>query len=62
MGSRTRVVLVEDNDIFRETLELLLGLRGDIEVVGSVASGARALEVCPQLDPDVASSITGCPG
>ena len=39
--SRDRVVLVEDNQIFRETLELLLGLRGDIEVVGSVESGAR---------------------
>ena len=53
MGSRVRVVLVEDNDVFRETLELLLGLRGDIEVVGSVASGTEAIEACPGLDPDV---------
>src|SRR3954452_18084743 len=30
---RVRVALVEDNDVFRETLELLLGLRGDIDVV-----------------------------
>jgi DNA-binding NarL/FixJ family response regulator len=48
-----RVVLVEDNDVFRETLELLLGLRGDLEVVASVASGQEAIDVCAALDPDV---------
>src|SRR5580765_1023280 len=48
-----RVVLVEDNDVFRETLELLLGLRGDLEVVASVASGHEAVEVCAKLEPDV---------
>ena len=36
-----RVVLVEDNDTFRETLELLFGLRDEVEVVGSVAIGRR---------------------
>jgi DNA-binding NarL/FixJ family response regulator len=48
-----RVVLVEDNDVFRETLELLLGLRGDLEIVASVATGQEAIEVCAELDPDV---------
>ena len=48
-----RVVLVEDNDVFRETLELLLGLRGDIDVVASVATGQEAVEVCAELEPDV---------
>jgi len=47
------VVLVEDNDVFRETLELLLGLRGDIDVVASVATGQEAVEVCAELEPDV---------
>jgi len=47
------VVLVEDNDVFRETLELLLGLRGDIDVVASVATGQEAVEVCARLEPDV---------
>jgi DNA-binding NarL/FixJ family response regulator len=28
-----RLVLVEDNQVFREALELLLGLRSDIVVV-----------------------------
>jgi DNA-binding NarL/FixJ family response regulator len=48
-----RVVLVEDNKLFRETLELLLGLREGIEVVGSVAGGAEAISVCAAARPDV---------
>jgi DNA-binding NarL/FixJ family response regulator len=48
-----RVVLVEDNDIFRETLELLLELRTEVTVVGSAASGDEAVELCARLEPDV---------
>ena len=48
-----RVVLVEDNDVFRETLELLLGLRGDLEIVASVATGQEAIDIVGKLDPDV---------
>jgi DNA-binding NarL/FixJ family response regulator len=48
-----KVVLVEDNQIFRETLELLLGLRGDLEIVGSVGTGQEAVEICAKLHPDV---------
>ena len=48
-----RVVLVEDNDVFRETLELLLGLRGDLEIVASVATGQEAIDIVARLDPDV---------
>jgi DNA-binding NarL/FixJ family response regulator len=47
-----RVALVEDNEVFREALELLLGLRSDIDVVGSVADGSKVADLCP-LDPDV---------
>ena len=48
-----RVVLVEDNDVFRETLELLLGLRGDLDIVASVATGQEAIDIVAKLDPDV---------
>jgi DNA-binding NarL/FixJ family response regulator len=48
-----RVALVEDNDVFREALELLLGLRSDLDVVGSVEDGTRIIELCRELDPDV---------
>ena len=47
------VVLVEDNDVFREALELLLDVTPDIRVVASVSNGEAALEVCPRVDPDV---------
>ncbi|HEY7398134.1 MAG TPA: response regulator transcription factor [Gaiellaceae bacterium] len=48
-----RVVLVEDNDVFRETLELLLQLRAEVRVVGSAANGSEAVELCARLAPDV---------
>src|SRR5690349_2516564 len=57
-----RVVLVEDNHVFRETLELLLGLRGGIEIVGSVASGGEAIELCRALQPDIALVDYRMPG
>jgi DNA-binding NarL/FixJ family response regulator len=47
------VVLVEDNDVFRETLELLLDVTPDMRVVASVGDGRSALEAAEELDPDV---------
>ena len=49
----SRVVIVEDKQMFRETLELLLGLRNDIDNDASVGSGNEAPEVCAELRPDV---------
>jgi DNA-binding NarL/FixJ family response regulator len=51
--SRVRVVLVEDNQVFRTTLELLLGLRDDVEIVASVDNGTAAPRVVADLQPDV---------
>jgi DNA-binding NarL/FixJ family response regulator len=50
----TRVLLVEDNDVYRTSLELLLAARPGLEVVGAVPSGAEALEAAARLRPDVA--------
>jgi DNA-binding NarL/FixJ family response regulator len=48
-----RVVLVDDNDVFRESLELLLGTIPDLRVVAAVPDGRSALDVCGRLRPDV---------
>ena len=52
MSATTRVLLVEDNAVYREALELLLGLQNEVEVVGSVADAETALERCAELEPD----------
>ena len=57
-----RVILVEDNDIFRETLELLFGLRDEIEVVGSVNMGDNAPLLVAELKPDVVLMDYRMPG
>jgi DNA-binding NarL/FixJ family response regulator len=48
-----RVVLVEDNHVFRSTLELLFELRDDVEIVASVATGTNAERVVTEHRPDV---------
>jgi DNA-binding NarL/FixJ family response regulator len=48
-----RLVLVEDNDVFREALEVLLGLRADVDIVGTAGDGITAIEVSRRLRPDV---------
>jgi DNA-binding NarL/FixJ family response regulator len=57
-----RVFLVEDNEVFREALELLLGLRPDMSVVGSVADGADAAQAVAELRPDVVLMDYRLPG
>lgn len=46
-------MLVEDNEVFREALELLLGMRGDVEVVASVGDGVAAVAAALEHRPDV---------
>ena len=47
------VVLAEDNDVFREALELVLGGFADVRVLHSVADGRSAVAACRELQPDV---------
>src|SRR6185437_17011001 len=48
-----RVLLVDDQALFREALAMLLGVREDIEVVGEAADGGEALHRAAELAPDV---------
>lgn len=53
MSEPVRVALVEDNEVFREALELLLGLRSDILVVASAEDGTKVVELCREHSPEV---------
>jgi DNA-binding NarL/FixJ family response regulator len=48
-----RILLVEDNEVFREALELLLGMRHDVQVVASVGDGGAAVSAAIEHHPDV---------
>jgi DNA-binding NarL/FixJ family response regulator len=62
MTAPIRVLLVEDNDVFRQGMELVLGLRSDIEVVGSVEDGNDAPAAAKELAPDVVLMDYRLPG
>jgi two-component system, NarL family, response regulator DesR len=62
VGPKIRILLVEDNQVFREALELLLGLQPDIEVVASVGSGSEAVAAAQEHSPDVVLMDYRLPG
>ncbi|HKD34295.1 MAG TPA: response regulator transcription factor [Gaiellaceae bacterium] len=62
MTGQILVVLVEDNDVFRDALELLLGLRSELNVIASVADGTDAARVVGELCPDVVLMDYRLPG
>lgn len=53
MERRTRVLLVEDSDVYRESLVYLLGRDERLEVVAAVADGASTGPACAEHEPDV---------
>ncbi len=61
-GRSIDVLLVEDNEIFRETLELLIDVTPDMRVVAAVGDGPAALEACAGLEPDVVLMDYRLPG
>jgi DNA-binding NarL/FixJ family response regulator len=48
-----RVLLVDDQALFREGLETLLSVHSDIQVVGQASNGQEAVQVAAQVHPDV---------
>jgi len=60
--ARIRILIIEDNKVFREALELLLGLRSDLIVVASVADGEDVVPACREHHPHVALMDYRLPG
>jgi NarL family two-component system response regulator LiaR len=58
---RIRVLVVDDNDGFRESLVFLLNGE-DMEVIGQARSGSEAIELVRQLSPDVVLMDVRMPG
>ena len=50
---RIRVLLVDDQALFREGLATLLGLNPELELVGEAGNGAAAVEMWARLRPEV---------
>lgn len=48
-----KLLLVEDQDIFRQGLATLLSVEDDLELVGEASNGTEAIELTEQLKPDV---------
>jgi DNA-binding NarL/FixJ family response regulator len=61
-GATTRVLVVEDNAVYRATLELLLPADGAIEVVGSAGDAVEAASLAVELAPDVVLLDLRLPG
>lgn len=57
-----RVALIEDNDVFREALEMLLGLQDGLEVVASAPDGNDAVALCTEYSPHVVVMDYRLPG
>jgi DNA-binding NarL/FixJ family response regulator len=57
-----RVILVEDNDVYRSTLELLLELREELDVVASVSDAEAALAAHARDGSEVVVADLRLPG
>ena len=57
-----RVLVVDDQTLFREALTTLLRTREELDVVGAAADGAQALEQVAVLRPDVVLMDLRMPG
>lgn len=56
-----RILLVDDHEIMREGMCVLLRKHSDFEVVGQAADGRKALELVQQLEPDIVVMDIGMP-
>jgi DNA-binding NarL/FixJ family response regulator len=57
-----RILIADDEPLFAEALEALLGVDQRIEVVGRALDGTQAIELARKLDPDVVLMDLSMPG
>lgn len=53
MSRPIRVLIADDQRVVREGLAMVLGLLGDVEVVGAAVDGTEAVALAADLHPDV---------
>ncbi len=53
MNEPIRVVLVDDQDLFREGIRVILDAQDGLEVVGTAGDGIEAVKLVDSLSPDV---------
>ncbi len=58
----TRVVVVDDQELFRRGLTMLIGTLDGIELVGEAGNGQEAVEVVLRTDPEVVLLDVRMPG
>lgn len=57
-----KIVLVDDHEIVRAGLRLLIQAQGDMEIVGEAENGQQAIELCRKASPDVVVMDITMPG
>ncbi|BAC88320.1 response regulator [Gloeobacter violaceus] len=62
MTRKTRVLLIEDDPVFRVGLRVIFEQSGVAELVGEAGEGEIALALCLQMQPDVVLLDLGLPG
>lgn len=53
MNKKLKVFIVDDHDLFREGVKVLLGKSQKIEIIGEAPNGKEFIDVLPGIDPDV---------
>lgn len=49
-----KIVICDDDSLIRESLKILLPLKGNIEVVAEASNGRECIDICLEKDVDVA--------